>query len=273
MEQKLLPQFTKSIEDRTVVGIFAVHGNVDTGNDRSWPGSFSNVSVNGRNRARFLWMHNSYDPPIAAIDYIKELTRDELPTSVLGFAPDATGGVEVRRTYLDTPRGNEVLAGIKAGVIEEMSYAYDVTRSDFEEIDGVQVRNIREIKLYDVSDVTWGLNPATVAVKSRVISSFPLADHFKAVLEATTELVTRADDIITTRIDQRTHQVRSGRVFSAANVASMVEIRDAHAALLTKFDELLTLAEPQKSIEQEVLRLRSASSALRRTARDLGVQV
>ena len=42
----------------------------------------------------------------------------------------------VTRTYLDTPRANEVLAGLKAGAIAEMSYAYDVTKWDYEEIDG-----------------------------------------------------------------------------------------------------------------------------------------
>lgn len=249
MEQKLLPQFTKSISDRSVVGIFAVHGNIDEGRDRSWPGSFANVTVKGRNRARFLWMHNSYEPPIAVIDFIKELARDELPTSVLGFAPDATGGVEVQRTYLDTPRGNEILAGIKAGAIEEMSYAYDVTRSDFEEIDGLQVRNIREIKLYDVSDVTWGMNPATVAVKSRVISGFPLVDHFQAVLDAAKELEARCGDIIATRITQRDHQTRSGRVFSAANVSSLTEIKEALAALHMQLDGLLKQAEPQTTTD------------------------
>lgn len=263
MEQKLLPQFTKSVEDRTVTGIFAVHGHIDDGNDRSWPGSFSNTSINGRNRARFLWMHDSTQPPIAVIKSFRELSRAELPDSVLGYAPEASGGVEVVRSYLDTPRGNEVLTGIKEGAIEEMSYAYDVTRSDFEEVDGLQVRNIREVKLYDVSDVTWGLNPATVAVKSKVIASFPLIDHFEAVLEAAQELRARCDDIITTRTAQRAHQVRSGRVFSAANVSSMVEIKDALAAVVAKFDELLSRTEPKadpdtaKALYHEYLRIQA----------------
>lgn len=247
MEQKLLPQFTKTIDDRSVTGIFAVHGNIDEGSDRSWPGSFSNVAVKGRDRARFLWMHNSYDPPTAAIDYIREIDRNELPTSVLGFAPDATGGVEVKRTYLDTPRGNEILEGLRKGAIEEMSYAYDVTRFDFETVDERQVRNIREVKLFDVSDVTWGMNPATVAVKSKLLGGLTLVDNFSTVLDAVKELEVRCDDLMSIRIDQRTHQARSGRVFSAANVASMIELKEALAALLVKFDDLLSRAEPEKA--------------------------
>lgn len=266
MEQKLLPQFTKSVEDRTVTGIFAVHGNVDDGNDRSWPGSFANVSVNGRNRARFLWMHNGQDPPIASIDYVKELTREELPTSVLGFAPDATGGVEVRRTYLDTPRGNEVLAGIKAGVIEEMSYAYDVTRFDFETVNERQIRNIREVKLYDISDVTWGMNPATVAAKSKLLAGLPVVDHSETVLAAAQELIERYEGIHALR-------AKAGRVLSAANVARLATVKESLTTLVAELETLLAAAEPEKARQHEMLRLRSASHALRRTARDLGVQV
>jgi hypothetical protein len=125
MEYKATPQFTKQIENRTVIGIFAVHGNVDEGGDRSWPGSFADTRVHGRDRVRFLWQHRSVDPPIAVVNYIRELSRNELPDSVTTYAPDAMGGVEVSRTYLYTLIGNEVLTDLKAGAIDEMSYAFD----------------------------------------------------------------------------------------------------------------------------------------------------
>ena len=68
----------------------------------------------------------------------------------------------VTRTYLDTPRASEVLAGLKAGAIAEMSYAYDVTKWDYE-IDGkdLPIRNIYTANLLDVSDVNLGMNPAS----------------------------------------------------------------------------------------------------------------
>src|SRR5690349_10318507 len=100
MEQKAQHHEVKSIEERTVVGIVCVHGNVDDGGDRSHPGSFADTHVNGRDRARFLWMHNASEPPIATINYVREVSRDQLPQKVLSYAPDATGGVEVSRTYL-----------------------------------------------------------------------------------------------------------------------------------------------------------------------------
>src|SRR6188472_1487140 len=123
-EYKQLRHATKSIDGRTVTGIAAVHGNVDDGGDKSWPGSFADTNVDGRDRAVFLWMHDSSAPPTASINYVREVPRAQLPPKVLEFAPDATGGVEVSRSYLDTPRGNEILAGLTAGALNEMSYAY-----------------------------------------------------------------------------------------------------------------------------------------------------
>lgn len=242
MEYKAAPQFTSSIKDRIVVGIAAVHGNIDEGGDRSWPGSFSNTTVNGRDRARFLWQHNSMDPPIATIKSVREVGRAELPESVLGFAPNANGGVEVTREYLDTPRGNEVLAGIKAGAIEEMSYAYDVTKSDMEELDGKQVRNIREVKIYDFSDVNWGMNPATVAAKGIPQAGLPFQVHSATVLAAVEEFIDRAKGL---------HDLRAkeGRTFSSANVARLQGLYDALAAAASDLKTLLDSTAPPKTAD------------------------
>ena len=183
LQQKATASFTKAIEDRTVTGIFAVHGHIDDGNDRSWPGSFV-TEVNGRSRVRFLWQHNSMEPPIAAINYIREVPRADLPAAVLAYAPDATGGVEVSRTYLTDSFSDRVLQGIKAGAISEMSYAYEPVKFDFEEIEGRgQIRNLRQMHIFDASDVAWGMNNATSAdgLKGLDWKDRPLIDHIVAV--------------------------------------------------------------------------------------------
>jgi hypothetical protein len=78
----------------------------------------------------------------------------------------------VKRRYLETERGNEILAGLKADppAITEMSFGYDAVKYDFEEIKPgeedsypVMIRNLREVRLWDTSDVNWGMNEATVA--------------------------------------------------------------------------------------------------------------
>lgn len=238
MERKDLPQFTKEIKDRTVIGIFAVHGNIDAAGDRSHPGSFANITFNGRNRTRFLWQHDSYAPPVAIIKTIKEVDRAGLPDSVLSYAPDATGGVEVEREYLDTMRGNEVLAGIKAGVIDEMSYAYDATKFDFEEIDGQTIRNLREVKLYDVSDVNWGMNPATAGVKGWSGAALTFVEHSEAVGAIVGEYLKRAKN----RGDFRAQE---GRALSGDNRARIAGLLENLKAVSADLDSILKESQPK----------------------------
>jgi HK97 family phage prohead protease len=243
VEYKHLPQFIKDISGRQVVGIFAVHGNIDEGGDRSWPGSFANVAVNGRTRARFVWQHRTDEPPIAAITSIREVDRTGLPSAVLGYAPDATGGVEVTRAYLDTPRGSEVLAGIQAGAIDEMSYAYDATRFDFEAVEGKgQVRNIREVKLYDISDVLWGMNPATVG--SKVL---PLEDEHQAALAAVDGYMTRLRALHSLR-------AKEGRTLSDVNRKRISGAIEAMSAAIGDLKELLAATEPKSFRDTHMLR-------------------
>lgn len=166
MEYKTSPAAITSITDRTIVGIFAIHGNIDSYQDISHPGSFSKTLAERGSRIKFLWGHDTLGgPPIAKITGLREIARDELPDQVLALAPAATGGVEVTREYLKNDRAERVFEAVATGANDEMSYAYDAIRMDFSEVDGVKVRNLREIRLWEVSDVTFGANPATQGAK------------------------------------------------------------------------------------------------------------
>lgn len=240
----------------TVVGLTAIHGNIDDGGDRSWPGSFADIKVNGRDRARFLWQHDNREPPIAAINYVREIPRADLPQEVLKYAPDATGAVEVSRTYLDTPRGIEVYKGIKAGAIQEMSYAYDIPAGgyDLEEVDGRPVRNIRKVQVFDFSDVNHGMNPATLASKAADWDDTPIGVHAATVIDAITVFDARLRALKDTR-------AKEGRILSESNrrfmsdVAQQIEstegsLADVRKALL----DLLSATEPAKQIDKTELR-------------------
>lgn len=169
-EYKTLPSYTKDVDGRTVAGLAAVFGNIDSGGDRIIKGAFKKTIGEGIGRVKHLWMHDPWNPPTAVIKELKEVGTRDLPDVVKETYPEATGGLLVVREYLDTPRGNEILEGIKSGAISEMSFGYDTIKSDFEEGEGdwkgSQIRNLRELRLWDTSDVTWGMNAATVAAKS-----------------------------------------------------------------------------------------------------------
>jgi HK97 family phage prohead protease len=151
-------------------------------------------------RILHLWQHDMDAPPIAMIESIREVPRQALPAEVLLRAPTATGGAEVTRTYLDTPRGNEVLAAIRGGVPLEMSFAFDAIRYDFAE-DAASpigvIRNLRELKLYETSDVLFGANSATVAAKAH--GRLPIATllaALKAAMKAGARHSTRDTQLI-----------------------------------------------------------------------------
>jgi HK97 family phage prohead protease len=173
MEYKHFPAFIKQVEDRTVTGLAAIFGNVDSYGDIVHRGAFKKTIKENSGRVKHLWMHDMWQPPTAAIKELSEVGREELPEEVLARFPQATGGLQVAREYLRTPRADEILEGIKAGAITEMSFGYDPVKFDFEELEtgdlqGMLVRNLREVRLYDTSDVNWGANPATVASKAAV---------------------------------------------------------------------------------------------------------
>ena len=161
---------------RTRTGIAAVFGNVDSVGDRIMPGAFTRTLNNGgQKRTRFLWNHSWQHPPIASIKELREVGRDELPDEVLEKAPNATGGLLVTREYFKTELSDWILEAVDAGEINEMSFGFDIVKSAFvtesagNEDDQEATREIRELhelKLYDCSDVLWGANSATVAVKN-----------------------------------------------------------------------------------------------------------
>lgn len=182
MLYKTLPYFVKELDVKTrmVTGIFAVHGNVDSGFDMSVNGSFAKRLNDGRSRVRFLWNHNSMNPPIASVKGVREVGREDLPAKVLEWAPEATGGVEVTRKYYeDIPLSDWVFKGIQEGDITEMSYAYDIHEYSIKEREDGQrpIRILNEVELYDISDVNWGMNPATAGVKGLPVTGTTFVQH------------------------------------------------------------------------------------------------
>lgn len=155
---------------RTKTGICAIFGNVDDWNDRLHFGAFTKTLNEGRSRAKHLWNHNFSTPPIASIKELKEIGLSDLPDGVLQFAPNAKGGLLVKRDYYV---GNElsewVFDAINKGDVSEMSFGFDAVKYDYTVENEKEIRELREVKLYDVSDVLWGMNSATIASKSALL--------------------------------------------------------------------------------------------------------
>lgn len=173
METKASPLLDLSIEDeRTVKSIFAVFGNRDMTGDIIRPGAFRKTI---RERLptgdiKVLWQHDPSEPPIGVPLELREVGRDELSAEVRRRFPDASGGLFGAWRALETPRGDEVLAGIRAGAITQNSIGFDALKWDLsrDEADDGETREIKEIRLWDISPVNWGANPATHNLKAAI---------------------------------------------------------------------------------------------------------
>lgn len=257
MLYKTIQQFVKELDKktRTVIGIFAVHGNVDDGGDLSENGSFAKELGEGRSRVRFLWNHNSMNPPIASIKDIQEVGRNDLPAKVLEWAPDATGGVQVTRKYYeDIPLADWVFKGIQEEDITEMSYAYDPT--EFVIVNDEKRPKLRRIlkavKLYDVSDVNWGMNPATAGVKGLPVTGTTFVQH-SALVEATVE------EFLARVKDRKDFREAEGRTLSE-------ETRNRLAKMVLELNTILAETEPradEKDVRAELAKYLKIESKLR----------
>lgn len=193
MEYKNFQTEITGIDDRIVSALFSVAGHIDDAADRMMLGAFTKTLTERMDRVKVLWQHDLTAPPIGVPVELREVSRDELPQSYLGKFPDAMGGLFGRVRYIDTPRGNEVLVGIKEGAITENSIGFDPIKFDYElSTAGMKVRNLRECRLWDVSPVNWGMNDAArVLFKSRKALEFK--DTGVAEVETEWQMPTLAD--------------------------------------------------------------------------------
>ena len=125
-------------------GYGAVFGNIDNGGDVIEPGAFTKALAEGWERVKILALHNDCWLPIGKP---LELREDE-------------NGLFLKAKISDTSMGKDIKVLLKDGVLNELSIGYDPVVFDFDED---RIRHLREVKLWEISVVTWAMNPeATV---------------------------------------------------------------------------------------------------------------
>lgn len=109
-------------------------------------------------------------------------------------AKETDAGLETTWQIVEGADGDEVLNRLKGGFVNGLSIGYEVVQADDEQItQGGQttyIRHLRELKLFEVSLVIWGMNEGalidTSSVKARLIAGrkgdIPLSDEEKVKL-------------------------------------------------------------------------------------------
>jgi hypothetical protein len=169
----------------------SVFGNVDSYGDIVTKGAFANDLARWEKSGAvipLLFGHNMSDPDFN-IGHVVKAEEDEVGLKVTA------------QLDLENPKAKQVYRMLKGRRINQMSFAYDVVDGSTETIDGQDVYEIRDMKLYEVSVVTVGANQETEVL---AVKQVPVV----------------ADRLLT--------DVKAGRVLSAKNEN---ELRNAHQAL------------------------------------------
>jgi hypothetical protein len=146
MERKTVRFETKDINEEE--GTFTGYASTFTTRPDSYgdvvdKGAFKKTLKENRSRIKILWNHFTMEP----IGLPVELHEDETGLLVKG------------KLSLGVQRAREVLSLMKDGVINEMSIGFDTITESFEKVGKATIRHLKEVKLWDVSPVTYAANP------------------------------------------------------------------------------------------------------------------
>lgn len=233
-------------------GHFSVFENLDEGADVMHAGAFAKTIAERATRVKVFYAH----------DWMKLIgpPPDALKEDVLGLF--AAG-----RLTLDSFWGKEVNALMRDGALTEGSIGYEAVKFDYEqmagnqEMRGMTIRHLREVKLYEISPVPLGMNPLTQvqAVKAA------LAARGQPGMGDETLLAYLAEQAQAMQV--LGENIKAGRVLSAA---SREKVSNAAGALEAALEALKTLLEAAdagdggKTVPHSALqkRLRAAELAL-----------
>lgn len=212
MQYKSTPTAVKNIDPET--GIFeayvSVFDNVDSYGDIVRKGAFAQTLKD--------WEEKGAPIPVLWSH------RTDDPDMNIGHVLDAKEddkGLWVRAQLdMDSPKGQTVYRLMKGGRVREFSFAYSVLDGSPEKKDGQSFYEIRKVSLYEVGPTPVGANPATELL----------------------DLKARAAEV--------QHQMKAGRVLSAANEAAIRDSLELAEAIADTLKSVLPAGDPE-AVEDE----------------------
>lgn len=161
MSYKALPFELKQVDVETGVfeGYAAYFGNVDAWGDVIERGAFTKTLQENGRRVKICYQHN----PMWPIGKPLELRED-------------AQGLYVKGKIAPTELGRDVLILMRENVIDELSIGYDAIKEEWRN----GIRYLKEIRLWEISPVTWAANELariTGVKRATQFSDLPLADR------------------------------------------------------------------------------------------------
>lgn len=143
MEKRNVPLEIKSVDATTGTfdGYASIFGNVDLGGDVIERGAFTEIVKNEDGHVVVLWQH-----------------RTDTPIATASIESDHKGLHFKGQLVLEDPAARKALAHMKAKSVRGMSIGFDILDGGFEMLEG-GVRLLKKLKLWEISLVTFGMNP------------------------------------------------------------------------------------------------------------------
>jgi HK97 family phage prohead protease len=162
---------TGAVEDidttkRVVTGYLSRFGNTDLDKDIMDKGAFDKTLSERKNQIYFLNQHNWSQPhgkfAVLEVDeYGLKFESNQLP---------------------DTTYSNDALKLYEAGIVKEHSVGFLTLKSEYNR--DTDLRVIKEVKLYEGSNVTLGANPDAIFTGLKSFTKEDISDREKAILKA-----------------------------------------------------------------------------------------
>lgn len=163
-------QLTEGLKDvdlkkRIVTGYLSNFGNKDSDNDIIEKGAFSKTLTERKEQIFFLNQHN-WQQPHGKFAVLQE---------------DSKGLYFESEPLIDTSYSSDALKLYEAGIMKEHSIGFNTIKSEDEKSG---VRLIKEVKLYEGSNVTLGANSETPFTGFKSLTLKEVNDKHKVILKA-----------------------------------------------------------------------------------------
>lgn len=154
------------VKNRVVTGYLSAFNNKDYDNDIIVKGAFSKTLSERKDQILFLNQHD-WKQVHGRFNVLQE---------------DEKGLYFESMPLVDTTYSSDLLKLYDAGIIKEHSIGFNTIKADYDE--KTNIRTIKEIKLYEGSNVTLGANPETPFTGFKSLTLKEVNDRAKDILKA-----------------------------------------------------------------------------------------
>lgn len=184
MKTKACKFYLKTVDEKgTFEGLAAVYGNVDLGDDIIEPGAFTKTLKDSKGKVPVLWQHDMRAPV------------------GLGILEDSKEGLLIHgELVMEVPKAQEAYALMKKEVMKGLSIGYDTIVSEYDK--DADIRRLKELRLWEVSLVTFPMNPEAQITAVKDINELILTDalelaraEIKAGRKLPDELIKEIDEL------------------------------------------------------------------------------